>query len=91
MDALLFTTQELFKSIEELVLDKYGRKTLLYLLSPRDPLHFVPDIVHVLQQGDTNPHRCAADQPHTTFAVCAMTLNQVAEPATQELHCSNAE
>ena len=45
------------KSLSDLVFDKYGRKVLLYLLNPRDPIHFCPDIVQVLQQGDTNPHR----------------------------------
>ena len=45
------------KSFAELVLDKYGRKVIIYLLSPRDPIHFCPDIVKVLQQGDGNPHR----------------------------------
>ncbi len=49
--------QELMKDLNEIALHKYGRKVLLYLLNPRDPQHFCPDIVKVLQQGDSNPHR----------------------------------
>lgn len=47
---------ELIQSIDELVQDVHGRKVLHYLLSPRDPLHFHPEIVTVLQQGDGNAH-----------------------------------
>lgn len=49
--------QELLKSVHEVAFDKFGIKVLLYLLSPRDSLHFHPDIVKVLQQGDDNPIR----------------------------------
>ncbi len=45
------------KSLSEVMTDTHGRKVILYLMSPRDPLHFCPDIVKVLQQGDGNPHR----------------------------------
>jgi pumilio family protein 6 len=47
---------ELLKSLDDVSSDKYGRKVLFYLLLPRDPLHFHPDIITVLQQGDTNRH-----------------------------------
>lgn len=47
---------ELIKSADELANDAYGRKVLLYLLASRDPLHFHPDIVSVLQKGDGNVH-----------------------------------
>ena len=49
--------QEMVKSLAEVAEDQYGRKVLLYLLSPRDPLHFHPDIVKVLQKGDGNSTR----------------------------------
>ncbi len=54
---MCFCFQEMLKSVNEVVLDQYGRKVLLYLLSPRDPIHFHPDIVKVLEKGDNNPHR----------------------------------
>ena len=40
-----------------MVNDKYGRKVLLYLMSPRDPAHTVPEIIELLQKGDSNAHR----------------------------------
>ena len=45
------------KHIGEVAEDNFGRKVLLYLLAPRDPLHFHPDIVKILQKGDSNPNR----------------------------------
>nr|XP_033781194.1 pumilio homolog 3 [Geotrypetes seraphini]XP_033781203.1 pumilio homolog 3 [Geotrypetes seraphini] len=47
---------EISSNLSALVNNKYGRKVLLYLLSPRDPAHFVPEIIKVLQQGDKNDH-----------------------------------
>ncbi|KAH9495187.1 Pumilio 3, partial [Bulinus truncatus] len=46
---------EMMKSIDEVVQDQHGRKVLLYLLVPRDPHHFHPDIVKILKEGDGNP------------------------------------
>lgn len=43
---------EMLKKLDEVAQDQYGRKVLLYLLCPRDPHHFHPDIVRVLQEGD---------------------------------------
>ena len=51
--------QELLSNVHEIAMDQYGRKVLLYLLRPRDPHHFHPDVVKILQQGDNNPHRSA--------------------------------
>ncbi|XP_033737990.1 pumilio homolog 3-like [Pecten maximus] len=48
--------EEMLKSLNEVATDQHGRKVLLYLLSPRDPHHFHPDIVRVLVEGDKNPH-----------------------------------
>jgi len=47
---------EVLSNMEDLMLDQYGRKVLLYLLKPRSPSYFLPDIVKVLQQGDGNIH-----------------------------------
>ena len=42
------------KSLNDIANNQYGRKVLLYLLSPRDSHHFCPDIVRVLQEGDAS-------------------------------------
>ncbi|XP_032165082.1 pumilio homolog 3-like [Mustela erminea] len=47
---------EIISSLPNIVKDKYGRKVLLYLLSPRDPAHTVREIIEVLQKGDGNAH-----------------------------------
>ncbi|XP_040353886.1 pumilio homolog 3 [Herpailurus yagouaroundi] len=47
---------EIISSLPNIINDKYGRKVLLYLLSPRDPAHTVREIIEVLQRGDGNAH-----------------------------------
>ncbi|XP_031245878.1 pumilio homolog 3 isoform X3 [Mastomys coucha] len=47
---------EIISSLPSIVNDKYGRKVLLYLMSPRDPAHTVPEIIELLQKGDGNAH-----------------------------------
>ncbi|XP_008839907.1 pumilio homolog 3 isoform X1 [Nannospalax galili] len=47
---------EIISSLPNIVNDKYGRKVLLYLLSPRDPAHIVREIIEVLRKGDGNAH-----------------------------------
>uniref|UniRef100_A0A671VMU6 Pumilio homolog 3 n=1 Tax=Sparus aurata TaxID=8175 RepID=A0A671VMU6_SPAAU len=47
---------EILSSLEEVISNKYGKKVLLYLLSPRDPAHLLPEIIKVLEQGDKNAH-----------------------------------
>ncbi|XP_031550524.1 pumilio homolog 3-like isoform X2 [Actinia tenebrosa] len=47
---------EMVASLKELAMDTYGRKVLLYLLMPRAPTHFHPDVVKLLQAGDDNLH-----------------------------------
>ncbi|XP_070780853.1 pumilio homolog 3 [Enoplosus armatus] len=47
---------EILSSLEEVIGNKYGKKVLLYLLSPRDPAHLLPEIIKVLEQGDGNAH-----------------------------------
>ncbi|XP_072228164.1 pumilio homolog 3 isoform X3 [Leuresthes tenuis] len=47
---------EILSSLSEVIGNKYGKKVLLYLLSPRDPAHQLPEIMKVLAQGDGNAH-----------------------------------
>ncbi|XP_065512723.1 pumilio homolog 3 [Caloenas nicobarica] len=47
---------EINSSLPNMINNKYGKKVLLYLLSPRDPAHFVPEIIMLLQQGDGNAY-----------------------------------
>lgn len=51
--------QELVSSLAEVISNKHGKKVLLYLLSPRDPAHLLPEIVQLLEKGDGNAHRSA--------------------------------
>ncbi|XP_053150234.1 pumilio homolog 3 isoform X2 [Hemicordylus capensis] len=47
---------EMNDSLINIVDNKYGRKVILYLLSPRDPAYFSPAIIKILQQGDGNAY-----------------------------------
>ncbi|NWR75178.1 PUM3 protein, partial [Centropus unirufus] len=47
---------EINAALPNIINNKYGKKVLLYLLSPRDPAYFVPEIIALLQQGDGNAH-----------------------------------
>jgi len=47
---------EIISNLDEIMLDQYGRKVLLYLLKPRSKSYFIPDILKILQQGDGNAH-----------------------------------
>ena len=47
----------MMKSVAEIAGDQYGRKVLLYLLSPRHPTHFHPKVVELLQKGDDKPNK----------------------------------
>ncbi|KAM7369352.1 hypothetical protein PAMP_013626 [Pampus punctatissimus] len=47
---------EILSSLDEVISNKYGKKVLLYLLSPRDPAHLLPEIIKVLEGGDGNTH-----------------------------------
>ena len=49
--------QEICDSLEELCDHQYGRRLLLYLLSPRNRRHFSPQFVCLLSPGDNNQHR----------------------------------
>ncbi|KAK5851670.1 hypothetical protein PBY51_023207 [Eleginops maclovinus] len=45
---------EILLSLDEVIGNKYGKKVLLYLLTPRDPAHLLPEIIKVLERGDGN-------------------------------------
>ncbi|CAH3116778.1 unnamed protein product [Pocillopora meandrina] len=45
---------EIQPSLQELAVDTYGRKVLMYLLCPRSPSHFHPTTVELLKKGDGN-------------------------------------
>uniref|UniRef100_A0A672LSQ7 PUM-HD domain-containing protein n=1 Tax=Sinocyclocheilus grahami TaxID=75366 RepID=A0A672LSQ7_SINGR len=47
---------EMVCSLSEIISNKYGKKVLLYLLSPRNPAHLLPEIIQVLEKGDGNAH-----------------------------------
>ncbi|XP_067251792.1 pumilio homolog 3 [Chanodichthys erythropterus] len=47
---------EMISSLSDIISNKHGKKVLLYLLSPRDPAHLLPEIIQVLEKGDGNAH-----------------------------------
>ncbi|KAJ7335503.1 hypothetical protein JRQ81_013444 [Phrynocephalus forsythii] len=47
---------EMVDSLANIINNKYGRKVLLYLLSPRDLTYFSPALIQILQQGDGNAY-----------------------------------
>ncbi|XP_051767065.1 pumilio homolog 3 [Ctenopharyngodon idella] len=47
---------EMVSSLSDIISNKHGKKVLLYLLSPRDPAHILPEIIQVLEKGDHNAH-----------------------------------
>lgn len=44
---------ELFRSIDDLFKNDYGRKVLTYLMAPRDRRFFIKDYIKTLEKGDT--------------------------------------
>lgn len=47
---------ELLSSLSEVLGNKYGKKVMAYLLTPRDHAHLLPEIIQLLQRGDGNQH-----------------------------------
>ncbi|XP_052095978.1 pumilio homolog 3-like [Mytilus californianus] len=43
---------DVIKNVPQLAKNQYGKKVLLYLLCPRDPHFFHPDVVKILQEAD---------------------------------------
>ncbi|XP_056146732.1 pumilio homolog 3 [Lampris incognitus] len=75
---------ELLSSLDELINNKYGKKVLCYLLSPRDPAHLLPEIIKVLEQGDSNAHS------KKDMLTRRRELLEVVSPPLLEYLCENA-
>ncbi|XP_039220433.1 pumilio homolog 3 isoform X2 [Crotalus tigris] len=77
---------ELNGNLATVINNKYGRKVLLYLLSPRDPTYFSPAIIKILQQGDGNAHsKKDADVRHHEL------LEAISPPLLQHLSAHTEE
>ena len=57
MAVIFHFIQEMIPKFYELIKNQYGRKVILYLLSPRSKKYFVPQYIHVLEAGDENQTR----------------------------------
>uniref|UniRef100_A0AAX7VAH9 PUM-HD domain-containing protein n=1 Tax=Astatotilapia calliptera TaxID=8154 RepID=A0AAX7VAH9_ASTCA len=76
--------KNILESLDEVVGNKYGKKVLVYLLSPRDPAHLVPEIIKVLEKGDGNAHS------KKDTATRRKELLEVVSPPLLEYLCNNA-
>ena len=50
------SSQEMKDHLKELCSHQYGRRVILYILSPRAPRHFSSQFLSLLIPGDGNPH-----------------------------------
>lgn len=75
---------ELLSSLSEVLGNKYGKKVMAYLLTPRDPAHLVPEIIQLLQRGDGNQHS------KKDVCVRRRELLDAVSPALLEHLCENA-
>ncbi|XP_075266697.1 pumilio homolog 3 [Opisthocomus hoazin] len=71
---------EINASLPNIINNKYGKKVLLYLLSPRDPAHFVPEMITLLQQGDGNAY-----SKKNTELRCRELLEAISSPLLEYL------
>lgn len=46
----------IMKSLSDIITNKYARKVLIYLLTPRNKSHFLPETIAFLKKGDGNKH-----------------------------------
>ncbi|KAK5900502.1 hypothetical protein CgunFtcFv8_025460 [Champsocephalus gunnari] len=76
---------EVLLSLDEVIGNKYGKKVLLYLLTPRDPAHLLPEIIKVLARGDGNTHS------KKDMAVRRKELLEVVSPPLLEHLRTNAD
>uniref|UniRef100_A0A3Q3C151 Pumilio RNA-binding family member 3 n=1 Tax=Haplochromis burtoni TaxID=8153 RepID=A0A3Q3C151_HAPBU len=81
---LMGSDAEILESLDEVIGNKYGKKVLVYLLSPRDPAHLVPEIIKVLEKGDGNAHS------KKDTATRRKELLEVVSPPLLEYLCNNA-
>uniref|UniRef100_A0A669D7Y2 Pumilio RNA-binding family member 3 n=1 Tax=Oreochromis niloticus TaxID=8128 RepID=A0A669D7Y2_ORENI len=84
VDDTKLVKQAILESLDEVVGNKYGKKVLVYLLSPRDPAHLLPEIIKVLEQGDGNAHS------KKDKATRRKELLEVVSPPLLEYLCNNA-
>uniref|UniRef100_A0A671SU51 Pumilio homolog 3 n=1 Tax=Sinocyclocheilus anshuiensis TaxID=1608454 RepID=A0A671SU51_9TELE len=82
---VLFCSQEMVSSLSEVIGNKYGKKVLLYMLSPRDPAHFLPEIIQVLKKGDGNAHS------KKDVAIRRTELLEAVSPPLLKYLCENAQ
>lgn len=75
---------ELLSSLSEVLGNKYGKKVMAYLLTPRDHAHLVPEIIQLLQRGDGNQHS------KKDACVRRRELLEAVSPALLEHLCENA-
>lgn len=75
---------EIVASLSDVISNKYGKKVILYLLSPRDPAHLLPEIIQVLQKGDGNAHS------KKDVAVRRKELLEAVSPPLLQHLCDNA-
>lgn len=47
---------QILKLLPEIIGNKYARKVLIYLLTPRNKSHFLPETIAFLSKGDNNKH-----------------------------------
>ncbi|MEQ2172963.1 hypothetical protein GOODEAATRI_026778 [Goodea atripinnis] len=83
-DTKLVKQAEILSALPEVIGNKHGKKVLLYLLSPRDPAHMLPEIVKELEQGDGNAHS------KKDMATRRRELLESVSPALLEYLCENA-
>ncbi|XP_030624667.1 pumilio homolog 3 [Chanos chanos] len=76
---------EMISSLPDIIRNKYGKKVLLYLLSPRDPAHLLPEIIQVLEMGDGNAHS------KKDVAVRRRELLEAVSPPLLKYLCENAQ
>uniref|UniRef100_A0A8C9S5T7 Pumilio RNA-binding family member 3 n=1 Tax=Scleropages formosus TaxID=113540 RepID=A0A8C9S5T7_SCLFO len=76
---------EIIASLPDILGNKYGKKVLLYLLSPRDPAHFLPEIIQVLEKGDDQNAHDAKD-----MAVRRRELLEAVSPPLLKHLCDHA-
>ncbi|XP_059729695.1 pumilio homolog 3 [Haemorhous mexicanus] len=78
---------EIKASLPDIINNKYGKKVLLYLLSPRDPAHFVPEIITLLQQGDGNAYskKNTELRRHELLEAISSPLLEYLQEHTQEI------
>ncbi|XP_015246564.1 PREDICTED: pumilio domain-containing protein KIAA0020 homolog [Cyprinodon variegatus] len=75
---------EILAALPEVLGNKHGKKVLLYLLSPRDPAHMLPEIARELEQGDGNAHS------KKDMATRRKELLEAVSPALLDYLCANA-